>query len=151
MARRDPLRTVFAGVLEFCDTDRPLNDRERQRLKALRDQLKIALEDLTYFVEKLPEPQLRQVFTVGALKPLVMAVLRTAAERDKDWGVESRRYEITAMMAEVVLEKCWNYLQDLDIDLMKLAQTDIAHAKAWVTVAGNPRRKFPPQATLYHA
>jgi hypothetical protein len=53
----------------------PLNAKDRVRLERIRERLQWALDDLTFAANNLPENQLRQVFTVDKLEPLLNAII----------------------------------------------------------------------------
>lgn len=100
------------------------------------------MADLEYFARELPEDQLEKVFTQENLEPVIKAILRSGAERSKDWyGEERRIYDITAMLADLSLKKCANYLQDANLDYLPLSARDLSQARLWMKVAGIPKRQ----------
>ena len=52
-----------------------------QDLKRVRDRSNLAIRDLTLIAEKMDEKQLQEIFTVGKLAPLILAILESKNKR----------------------------------------------------------------------
>lgn len=163
MPKRQPLRDKYEKMMPALVDRENRNSRwlarsrqalvgsERTGLNDLRDELEIAMSDLAYFAQELPQDQVEQVFTVERVEPIIRAMLRLThpspksgrkwLERSDTWGDEKRIYDIAAMLADLSLKKFGNYLQDADIGLQQLAVRDLNQARLWMKVAGIPKRQ----------
>lgn len=86
----------------------PFSNIERGRFNRIRRLAKKEISDLTLLAESLPENQLKQIFTVKNLKPLIEAILRSERVENEKLVKNRRVWDLAMFLITESENSAWH-------------------------------------------